>query len=366
MNIVFTDLETLHRPIEKEISQAMNKVVKNNDFIQGTVVKEFEQNLAHYMGGGFVQSCGNGTDAITIAVKALGLKAGDSVLVPSFSYFASAEAISILGIEVVFYDINPQYFTADLNSIKKCTQKNTKAVLVTNLYGQAADLIAIKKYCTKHELFLIEDNAQAMGAKVLINGEYKMAGTIGDISTTSFFPTKSLGGFGDGGAIFSKNKTLIEQCKILSQHGQTQKYQHDIIGFNSRLDSLQAAVLNVKLNFLDSWNAKRNSVAKIYQQYLPSHVAAPAVQGGNHHIYHLYTVLFSDNESREKAKQNLSEKNIPAFLYYPKLIHQQKAYSDNSISLPQSEDVHSRMLTLPMHPYLTEKEIAYITAVLCQ
>lgn len=359
-DIQIIDLPSLHAPIKEKLEDAMNKVMSHQQFIQGPEVGLFEQELSDYLKTN-VLGVGNGTDALEIALLTLDISRGDEVLVPSFSYFASAEVIKRIGAEPVFVDVDDT-FTIDLLDAGFKVSSKTKAIIVVHLFGLSADMDTVLEFAKSNKLKVIEDTAQAIGAECNINGHWKKSGTIGDIGCISFFPSKNLGAFGDGGAIISNNSNYIAKAKRLAQHGQTAKYVHEIVGMNSRLDTIQAAILRVKLPYLDQWIKRRQDIALIYKRAFEN---CDAIILGKEpinssHVYHQFTVLVKGD--RNLMMEQLREMGIPIRLYYPKAIHEQKAFSQvTKKSLARTEKFQRQMISLPIHPTLTNEQVAYIS-----
>lgn len=359
------DLHGQYLRLKSEIDQAMERCISASSFIKGEEVSKFEEELSNYLGVKHVISCGNGTDALQLALMALEIGSGDEVIIPSFNFVASAEAVAILGATPVFVDVNPMTFDIDPESIKQAINSNTKAVIAVHLFGQCCALEEIKAICDEHELKLIEDNAQAIGAKYTTkNGEIISAGTIGDIATTSFFPSKNLGAMGDGGACYTNNDLFAEKIRLFANHGQPKKYTHTAIGINSRLDGIQAAILRVKLGHLDDFILRRQAAAKNYQEKLKSFtgISLPHKREKSTHVYHQFT-LCVENRKRDKLKSYLAEKQIPTMVYYPNSLHQQPVYQGYHEKRPvpvMSEKLSLRVLSLPMHTELKNEQIDYI------
>lgn len=364
MNITMVDLKGQYDKIKSEIDSEIQKVIDSTAFINGPKVNEFSENLSKYLGGVHVVPCANGTDALQIALMALGLESGDEVILPVHTYVATAEVIALLGLKPVFIDVEPDYFNIDLNQIEQKIGPKTKAIVPVHLYGQCADMEPIMGIARKHNLFVVEDTAQAIGASYkLKNGEKNFAGTIGDIGTTSFFPSKNLGCYGDGGALFVKDEELAKKCKMIANHGQSIKYHHDLIGCNSRLDSIQAAILNVKLKYLDEYSKSRQDAAKAYDDLLSDiqEIETPKILKRSTHVFHQYTVKLKTKELRDGLKDYLNENEIPSMIYYPVPLHKQKAYIKNSKeNFPVTEKLSETVLSLPIHTELTFAEQQYI------
>jgi UDP-2-acetamido-2-deoxy-ribo-hexuluronate aminotransferase len=363
--IRMVDLKTQYHRIKNEVDGAIAEVLESTQFIKGPAVKKFEDNFARYMGVKDVISCANGTDALQIAMMALGYEPGDEVITASFTYVATAEVIALLKLKPVLVEVNPDTFTIDPAAIEAAITSKTKAIVPVHLFGQAADMEAIMKIAEKHGLDVIEDNAQATGADItLSNGRKVKAGTLGTVGTTSFFPSKNLGCYGDGGALFTNNDELAKKIRIVSNHGQTQQYVHDEIGVNSRLDTLQAAVLDVKLKYLDDFAARRRSVADFYDHAFKglANVQTPVRASYSNHVFHQYTLKLT-GINRDEVRNKLSEKGIPAMIYYPIALHLQKAYRDTRYkegAFPVTESLCKSVLSLPIHTEFEPEQLDYI------
>ena len=361
--IHMVDLHSQYLCIKTEIDQAMQAVLNFTAFIQGPQVQQFAEALKNYVGAGYCISCANGTDALQIAMMALDLKPGDEVILPVHTYVATAEVIALLGLTPVFIDVNADTFNLDVDQLEKNITSKTKAIVPVHLYGQCADMEPILKIASKHNLFVIEDVAQALGAVYTFsNGKKMRAGTTGTIGTTSFFPSKNLGCFGDGGAIFTNDGQLAEKVKMMANHGQHVKYHHDVIGVNSRLYTLQAAVLLVKLKYLNEYEAKRNAVADFYDRTLSNvpQVKVPVRAKNSSHVFHQYTLQV---EKRDELKKYLEEKGVPSMIYYPVPLHFQKAYKKVGFaegSFPVTEKLSKAVLSLPIHTEMKPDELEYI------
>jgi UDP-2-acetamido-2-deoxy-ribo-hexuluronate aminotransferase len=362
--IKMVDLKAQYLRIKAEVDAAIQEVLTSTAFIQGPQVSDFSKALSQYIGGAHVVGCANGTDALQIAMMALDLKPGDEVILPVHTYVATAEVIALLGLTPVFVDVDEQTFTIDVSQIENKITTKTKAIVPVHLYGQCADMESINKIASLHNLFVIEDTAQALGADFTFsNGITKKAGTIGTIGTTSFFPSKNLGCFGDGGAIFTNDSSLAERMKMIANHGQRLKYQHDIIGINSRLDTLQAAILNVKLKYLNDYQQKRNEAASFYDKYLIdlSEVSTPKRLDYSTHVFHQYTLKVS---RRDDLQKYLQDKGIPTMIYYPIPLHFQKAYQQTGVGhgfFPVTERLSKSVISLPIHTEMKQDELEYIT-----
>lgn len=366
-SIQMVDLKGQHQRITQEINEAVQEVIESAAFINGPAVKDFAQSLAVYMETSFVIPCGNGTDALQIAMMALGLKGGDEVIVPAFTYVATVEVIALLGLKPVFIDIDPKTFNLDVNQIEEKITSKTKAIVPVHLFGQCADMQPILVLAEKNNLFIIEDAAQAIGAKYKYNrGERKIAGTIGHIGTTSFFPSKNLGCFGDGGAIFTDDETLANKIKVIGNHGQVEKYHFERVGVNSRLDTIQAAILNVKLKYLDEYTEKRARAAKMYDELLEDvpGIILPYRDPRSTHVFNQYSIKVKNNK-RDQLRTFLKENGVPSMVYYPKPLHLQNAYATYGYKkgdLPVSETLSEEIMSLPMHPELEKDHIEFVVS----
>jgi UDP-2-acetamido-2-deoxy-ribo-hexuluronate aminotransferase len=361
--IQMVDLKGQYLRIKPEIDQAISDVVNSTAFIQGPQVHEFAKALADFLQAACVIPCANGTDALQIAMMALDLRPGDEVILPVHTYVATAEVIALLGLTPVFTDVDPQTFNIDPNQIESKITLRTKLIVPVHLYGQCADMEPILALAQKHKLHVIEDAAQALSAEYRFSdGTRKKAGTVATIGTTSFFPSKNLGCYGDGGAIFTNDLSLGEKIKMMANHGQKIKYHHDVIGVNSRLDTLQAAILSVKLKHLDEYTAKRNAVADFYDQELKKvdGVRTPIRAPYSTHAFHQYTIQVS---RRDELKSHLEKHGIPTMIYYPMPLHFQKAYKREQFgpgSFPVTENLSKTVLSLPIHTEMKDDEMSYI------
>jgi dTDP-4-amino-4,6-dideoxygalactose transaminase len=358
MNIPMLDLKGQYKKIKDEIDSSIQKVIDSAAFINGPQVHSFEHNLADYLGSKYVIGCANGTDALQIAMMALDLKPGDEVIVPSFTYAATAEVVGLLGLVPVLVDVDKESFNIRVDQIEASISEKTKAIVPVHLFGQGADMDKIMEIASRHKLFVIEDNAQALGAVYThSDGRKSHFGTIGHIGCTSFFPTKNLGCYGDGGAIMTQDPKLAERVRMVTDHGQKVKYYHDIIGCNSRLDTIQAAVLNVKLQKLDIYSQSRYSAAQLYKELLGSvdDIVLPAEVSNSTHVYHQFTLQLKE-KNRDDLKDFLASKGIASMVYYPMSLNNQKAFSSISrigADLTNSEILASTVISLPMHTELT-------------
>lgn len=365
MKIQMVDLKGQYVKIKPEVDAAIQNVIDNTAFINGPVVKEFAQNLSDYMGGCHVITCANGTDALQIALMALGLKPGDEVIVPAFTYVASAEVIGLLGLTPVMVDVDYETFNVTVDNIKKALSPMTKAIIPVHLFGQSCDMEPILQFAKEHNLHVIEDNAQAIGAEYTFSdGHKEKTGTMGTIGCTSFFPSKNLGCYGDGGAIFCKDDDLAEKLRMIANHGQKVKYRHSVIGCNSRLDSIQAAILNVKLKHLDEYSQARYAAASYYTEKLKAfdpeqkYFLTPKELEKSTHVYHQYTLKIK-NGKRDELKQYLADNGIPSMIYYPLPLQEQEAFKPITRageSLDKSRVCAYSVLSLPIHTEI-KKEV---------
>ena len=360
------DLKGQYRKIKEEIDSEISKVIDSTAFINGPMVKEFQTNLAKYMGCKHVVTCGNGTDALQISMMALGLQPGDEVVTTPFTFIATVEVVALLGLTPVFVDVRPDTYTIDVSKIEAAITPRTKAIVPVHLFGQCADMEAIMEIADRHGLYVIEDACQAIGAEVTFrDGTRRKAGTIGTIGCTSFFPSKNLGCYGDGGAIFTNNDDIATRLRGIANHGSFVKYHHDLVGVNSRLDSIQAAILNVKLRYLDSYNTARQKAADTYRRLLSDchGVTLPATAPFSTHVFHQYTLRLDDNIDRNRVQEQLKAAGIPSMVYYPVPIHEQKAFANLGCKegdYPVAEKLARTVLSLPMHTEMTDEMQQYI------
>ena len=365
--INMVDLNGQYRKIRWQINREIKKVIKSSSFINGPIVKEFQNNLQNYLNVRHVIPCANGTDALQIALMALDLKRGDEVITTNFSFASTIEVILLLGLKPVIVDIDPRTFNIDPSLIESKITKKTKVIIPVHLFGQSCRIEEIIEIANKNNLQVIEDNAQALGAKYkFLNSEKQMSGTLGDIGTTSFFPSKNLGCYGDGGAIFTNSDNLAYKMRGIVNHGMYERYYHDEIGVNSRLDSIQAAILNVKLKYLDKYNKRRQESAHSYNQAFEKieKIKTPFVESDiESHVYHQYTIKVPA-ETRDELAEHLSRNSIPFGIYYPLGFHEQKAYKQEFFSegdFPVTNEVKNQVISLPMHTELSRRQIKYIT-----
>jgi UDP-2-acetamido-2-deoxy-ribo-hexuluronate aminotransferase len=363
-NIKMVDLHTQYMRIKAEVDEAIQNVLTSTAFIQGPQVSSFANALASHTGSAFVIPCANGTDALQIAMMALDLKPGDEIILPVHTYVATAEVIALLGLVPVFVEVDGDSFNIDPDNIESKITSRTKAIVPVHLYGQCADMDPLLKIASKHKLHIIEDAAQALGAMYTFpDGTSKSAGTMGTIGTTSFFPSKNLGCYGDGGAIFTQEKTLADKIRMIANHGQQKKYHHEIIGVNSRLDTLQAAILEVKLKYLEEYTSSRNDVADFYDDALSGieEIKTPSRSSFSTHVFHQYTLQIKGR--RDELKEYLEKKGIPTMIYYPVPLHLQKAYQRAEFgvgSFPLTENLSRTVISLPIHTEMKTSELNYI------
>ncbi|MHA8053757.1 DegT/DnrJ/EryC1/StrS family aminotransferase [Aquirufa sp. OSTEICH-129A] len=365
MQIEMVDLKGQYIKIKNEIDQAVISCMASASFINGPAVKEFQLKLEQYLGVKHVIPCANGTDSLQIAMMALDLKPGDEVICPAFTYVATAEVIGLLGLTPVMVDVDPDTFNLTASAIEKAITSKTKAIVPVHLYGQSCDMEPIMKLAEKHNLYVIEDNAQAIGADYTYsNGSVAKTGTIGHIGSTSFFPSKNLGCYGDGGALMTNNDELANKMRMIANHGQEKKYHHKILGCNSRLDTIQATILNIKLCYLDKYNSDRNAMATFYDEALSTvdELEVPARQINSSHVFHQYTLKVK-NSKRNKLQQYLSENGIPSMIYYPLPLYKQEAFQQfvtREFSLATSERLCDEVLSLPIHTEMNIEHLNFI------
>ncbi|MCP4802101.1 MAG: DegT/DnrJ/EryC1/StrS family aminotransferase [Flavobacteriaceae bacterium] len=373
--IQMVDLKGQYEVIKDTVNNSVIEVIESTAFINGPKVHEFQKNLEHYLGVKHVIPCANGTDALQIAMMGLGLKPGDEVITADFTFAATVEVIALLGLTPVLVDVNPETFNIDVQAIKKAITPKTKAIVPVHLFGQCANMDAIMAIANEHNLYVIEDNAQAIGATYTSSdGTKHKAGTIGHVASTSFFPSKNLGCYGDGGAIFTNDDDLAHRLRGIVNHGMYRRYYHDVVGVNSRLDSIQAAILNTKLQYLDQYNKARQNAAIKYNEAFKNEaniitpVANKACQGicssCDCHVFHQYTLKVK-NINRDDLVQFLNDNNIPCGVYYPVPLHKQKAYEDkryNEDDFKVTNQLIKEVISLPMHTELDDEQINYITS----
>lgn len=359
------DLVTQYEGIKEEVDRAIQNVVQTAAFINGPEVKAFQSELEEYLDVPHVIPCANGTDALQVAMMALDLQPGDEVITASFTYVATAEVIALLKLKPVLVDVDPDTFLIDPAQVRDAISEKTKAIVPVHLFGQSAPMEEILAIAKEHDLFVIEDTAQAIGSDYeFSDGRKVKAGTIGDIGATSFFPSKNLGCYGDGGAIFTRNEELAKRMRMIVNHGQSKRYYHDDIGVNSRLDSIQAAVLRIKLRKLDAYSANRNRAAEYYDSAFSEvdEIITPVRAAHSNHVFHQYTMKLV-GPSRDALVERLQEKGIPCMIYYPVPLHHQKAYRNDAHDghLHITEQLCQQVFSLPMHPELDEEQLAFIT-----
>ncbi|MGY0393450.1 DegT/DnrJ/EryC1/StrS family aminotransferase [Bizionia sp. KMM 8389] len=366
--IQMVDLKGQYSGIKDVVNPDIQEIIDNASFINGPKVHEFQKNLETYLNVKHVIPCANGTDALQIAMMGLGLKPGDEVITADFTFAATVEVIALLQLTPVLVDVNPDDFNISIEAIEKAITPKTKAIVPVHLFGQCANMEAIMDLATEHNLYVIEDNAQAIGADYTYsNGSKAKAGTIGHVASTSFFPSKNLGCYGDGGAIFTNDDALAHTIRGIVNHGMYERYHHDVVGVNSRLDSIQAAVLNAKLPNLDAYNSARKLAASKYNKALSavSQIETPYNYGDDsNHVYHQYTLKLNDVD-RDGLVAFLNSHNIPCGVYYPIPLHNQKAYADsryNESDFPVTNDLVKRVISLPMHTELDDEQINFITS----
>jgi UDP-2-acetamido-2-deoxy-ribo-hexuluronate aminotransferase len=364
--IRMVDLNSQYLKIKDQIDKAIIDVVESTAFINGPEVKAFQAEMEKYLDVKHVIPCANGTDALQIAMMALGLKPGDEVITASFTYVATAEVIALLQLTPVLVDVHPETMNIEPDAIRKAITAKTKAIVPVHLFGQCADIEPIMQIAREHNLYVVEDTAQAIGADYHFkNGSTKKAGTIGTIGCTSFFPSKNLGCYGDGGAVFTNDDELAGKLRMIANHGQSVQYVHDSIGVNSRLDSIQAAILRIKLRDLDNYAKARNAAATYYDEAFANSpkIKTPARAANSTHVFHQYTLQLNEVD-RNALREHLAAKDIPAMIYYPIPLHMQKAYTDSRYKegdFPVTEALCKCVISLPMHTELTEEQLKHIT-----
>ncbi len=365
--IQMVDLRSQYLKIKDEIDAGIQEVVDSCAFVNGPAVKGFQADLEDYLGVKHVIPCANGTDALQVSMMALGLKPGDEVITTSFTFIATAEVIALLGLTPVLVDVEHDTFNIDPAAVEKAITPKTKAIVPVHLFGQCADMEALQKVADKHKLFIIEDACQAIGADYIYNdGSKKKAGTIGEIGCTSFFPSKNLGCYGDGGAIFTNDDKLADEMRSVVNHGMKVRYYHDIIGVNSRLDSIQAAILKVKLQHLDEYADERRRAADHYDKAFKDYpqLTPPLRWDKTTHVFHQYT-LVTEGIDRAALQQHLMSKDVPAMIYYPVPLHMQKAYLDPRYKegdFPVTEMLSEKVISLPMSTELDDEQLEHITS----
>ena len=369
--IQMVDLQSQYARIKQEIDNGIQEVINSAAFIKGKKVADFQHNLEQYTGAKHVIPVGNGTDALQIALMALGLKPGDEVITPTFTFIATAEVVALLGLTPVVVDVDWDTMNMDMEAVRCAITPKTKAIVPVHLFGQCVEMEALMNLAKEHNLYIIEDACQAIGAQYTFsNGTTKQAGTMGHIGCTSFFPSKNLGCYGDGGAIFTNDDELAARMQAIANHGMVVRYHHDMIGVNSRLDSIQAAVLDAKLPHLDEYIAARQQAAAYYDNAFANNekVLIPCRAPHSTHVFHQYTLRVVGAD-RDLLREGLAEKGLPAMIYYPVPLHQQKAYLDPRYKdgdFPIAERLAACVLSLPMHTELDEEQLEYITSAVTE
>lgn len=365
--IQMVDLKQQYQKIKSEIDAAVLYALENPAFINGPQVQSFAKNLATYNGSKHVIPCANGTDALQIAMMALDLQPGDEVITPSFTYIATTEVVALLQLKPVFVDVDPKTFCIDPASLEKAITPRTKAIVPVHLYGHAADMEAIMEIASRHGLYVIEDNAQAIGCDYTFSdGTTRKTGSIGHIGTTSFYPSKNLGAFGDGGAIMTNDDALADKMRMIANHGQSKRYYHDIVGCNSRLDTIQAAILDIKLRHLEAYITARRELAAAYDAAFAgnSQIQTPYQASNCRHVYHQYTLIL-EGVDRNGLHDYLATQSIPSMIYYPVPAHRQQMfarYNASQTDLPVTDWLTERVISLPMHTELDADQIDYVTS----
>ncbi len=370
--IRMVDLKGQYEKIKEEVDAAVVSVMGSSAFVNGPEVSAFQQELEAYLGVKHVIPCGNGTDALQISLMALGLEKGDEVITADFTFAATVEVIALLGLKQVLVDVDRRTMTIDPAAVERAITPRTKAIVPVHLFGQAADMAPLLALAEKHHLAIVEDTAQAIGAEYIFpDGTAKKAGTIGTLGATSFFPSKNLGCYGDGGAIFTNDDQLAHRVRGIVNHGMYRRYYHDEIGVNSRLDSIQAAILRIKLRHLDQYNAARRAAAAMYDRALAGcgKVVTPYVAPYSRHVFHQYTLQLADGMDREGLIAHLNAKGIPAMIYYPVALRKQKAYDTHDYDdtqFPNSDFLVQRVVSLPMHTELDQQMVDYIAGAVLE
>ena len=365
--IQMVDLKTQYQKIKTKIDKAVIDVFESSAFINGKPVQEFASALASYLGVKHVIPCANGTDALQISMMALNLQPGDEVITPSFTYIATTEVVALLHLTPVFVEVDAKTFCMDADALRKAITPKTKAIVPVHLYGQAANMEDILQIAKEHNLYVIEDNAQAIGCNYTFSdGTVKKTGTIGKVGCTSFFPSKNLGCYGDGGAICTDDDELAQKLRMIANHGQQKRYYHEMVGCNSRLDTIQAAVLNIKLRDLDNYIAARNQAATFYNNAFANHpkITIPFIAPYTNHVFHQYTIIL-EGVNRNGLNEYLATKNIPSMIYYPVPGHRQEMFEGigrASYNLPVTDWLTERVISLPIHTELDEEQLKYITS----
>lgn len=365
--IQMVDLKTQYQKLQPEIDAAVIDVIRSGAFINGPAVKSFQANFEQYLNVNHVIPCANGTDALQIALMATGMQPGDEVIVPAFTYVSTAEVIALLGFKPIMVDVDPDTFNLTAEIVEAAMTPNTKAIVPVNLFGQSCDFEPIMKVADAHNLWVVEDNAQAIGADYTFSdGRQQKTGTIGHIGCTSFYPSKNLGAYGDGGAIYTNDEELAGKLRKIANHGQTKRYYHGLVGVNSRLDSIQAAILDIKLQHLNDYAANRRRAANYYDEAFADVAAlkTPVRHPKSTHVFHQYTLQVMDGK-RDALQAYLKEQGIPCMIYYPVPLYEQEAYKElmaNGVDqLPVTDQLCQRVISLPMHPELDEEMLSHIS-----
>ncbi|MDR2963009.1 MAG: DegT/DnrJ/EryC1/StrS family aminotransferase [Bacteroidales bacterium] len=362
-SILMLDLASQHRKIQQELSAAMQEVIESNAFVKGSQISDFQHNLEKFLGVRNVIPVGNGTDALQIALMALGLQPGDEVILPSFTFVSTAEVVALLHLTPVFVDVRRDTCSISIESIERAITPRTRAIIPVHLFGQNADMEAILKVAQAHNIYVVEDACQSIAAEyTFANGEKTQSGCMGAVGCTSFFPSKNLGAFGDGGAIFTNDDTLAQTMRMIANHGSCTLYRHEFVGVNSRLDTLQAAVLNVKLRYLPEYTLARQTIANQYDSafFGNPHIVIPARNSQSAHVFHQYTIQVK-NGRRNELQTHLAQRGIPTRVYYPQPLHAQRAYSQfPAENCSVSEELCETVLSLPIHPELSEEQVQWI------
>ncbi len=365
--IQMVDTRTQYHHIKSEVDKAVLDVLESSAFINGKPVQDFAQHLSAYLGADHTIPCANGTDALQIAMMALDLQPGDEVITPSFTYIATTEVIALLKLTPVFVEVDPRTFCIDPAAIEAAITPRTKAIVPVHLYGHAAAMEEIMAIARKHNLYVVEDNAQAIGCDYTFSdGTKKKTGTIGHIGCTSFYPSKNLGAYGDGGAIFTNDAELAVKLKMIANHGQRKRYYHEVVGCNSRLDTLQAAILDIKLRHLDNYIVARRSAADYYDKAFGGHprITIPYRAPYSHHVFHQYTLVL-DGVDRDALSAFLADQQVPSMIYYPVPAHKQQMFEKFGTAsnvMPVTDNLTGRVISLPIHTELDEEQLAYITS----
>lgn len=364
--IQMVDTKSQYHQIKNEVDQAVLDVLESSAFINGKPVQQFSEELANYLGVAHVIPCANGTDALQIALMALGLKPGDEVITPSFTYIATTEVIALLRLTPVFVEVDPHTFCMDPESLRQAITPKTKAIVPVHLYGHAAPMAEILRIAEEHDLYVIEDNAQAIGSEYTFpDGRVAKTGTMGQIGCTSFYPSKNLGAYGDGGALFTQDAELADRLRMIANHGQRKRYYHEVVGCNSRLDSVQAAILRIKLRRLDAYNQARRTVADYYDRAFATHplITTPFQAAYSKHVYHQYTLKLAAGVDRDGLVKHLADRSIPSMIYYPVPGHRQPMFAEfgtAALRMPITDALTDAVISLPIHTEMDEEQQLHI------